>query len=107
MAAKKAPAPKKQTGQPAKKEAAPALAEPGDNLPMLEDMPVMVQIELGHTQRTLEDAVHLGEQSLIELDRQVGEPVNVLINGKLFARGEVVTVQENFGVRLTEILSQV
>ena len=105
MAAKKTPAPKKQTGQPLAKEAAPV--ETGDNLPVLEDMPVMVQVELGHTQRTMEDAVQLGEQSLIELDKQVGDPVNILINGKLFARGEVVTVQENFGVRITEILSQV
>ncbi len=107
MAAKKAPAQKKQTGQPAKKEAAPAPAKPTDNLPMLDDMPVMVQIELGRAQRTLEDAVDLSEQSLIELERQVGEPVDVRINGKLFARGEVVTVQENFGVRLTEIVGQV
>lgn len=105
MAAKKTPAPKKQTGQSPTKEA--AAAETGDNLPVMEDMPVMVQVELGHTQKTMEEAVQLGEQSLIELDKQVGDPVNILINGKLFAKGEVVTVQENFGVRITEILSQV
>jgi len=102
MAAKKAQPAAKQKEQPAAKSA-PAR----DNLELLEDMPVSVVIELGHTRQTLEEAVSLGEQSLIELDKQVGEPVDILINGKLFARGEVVTVSENFGVRLTEIVGPV
>ena len=49
----------------------------------------------------------LGEQSLVELDKQVGDPVDILVNNKLFARGEVVTVSENFGVRITELVSRV
>ena len=49
----------------------------------------------------------MGEQSLVELDKQVGDPVDILVNGKLFARGEVVTVSENFGVRITEIMGSV
>jgi flagellar motor switch protein FliN/FliY len=51
--------------------------------------------------------LQLGEQSLVELDKQVGEPVDILVNGKIFARGEVVTVSENFGVRITELLAGV
>jgi flagellar motor switch protein FliN len=111
MAAKKAPAQKKAA--PSKKAAAPKKAPaqekapPQDNIDKLGDLPVMATIELGRTMRSLEHATSLGEQSLIELDKQVGDPVDILLNGKLFARGEVVTVSENFGVRITEILSHV
>jgi len=66
-----------------------------------------VTIELGRTRDTLENVLKMGEQSLVELDKQVGEPVDVLVNGKLFARGEVVTVNENFGVRITELITSV
>ncbi len=103
MAAKKAPAAKKAA--PPKKAPAQEKAPPQDNVDLLDDLPVMATIELGRTMRSLEDATSLGEQSLIELDKQVGDPVDILLNGKLFARGEVVTVSENFGVRITEILS--
>ncbi len=77
------------------------------NIARLMDVNLRVTIELGRTQKTLEDVLNLGEQSLVELDKQVGDPVNVLVNGKLFARGEVVTVSENFGVRITEIMGSV
>ena len=77
------------------------------NIARLMDVNLRVTIELGRTQKTLEDVLNLGEQSLVELDKQVGDPVNVLVNGKLFARGEVVTVSENFGVRITEIMGNV
>jgi flagellar motor switch protein FliN/FliY len=78
----------------------------GDNLEQLQDMDVEVSIELGRNKLTLDDALELGEQSLIELDKVVGEPVDIRLNGKLFARGEVVTVAENFGVRLLEVVKQ-
>ena len=65
-----------------------------------------VSVELGRSTITLDQALEMGEQSLMELNRHVGEPVDVRLNGKLFARGEVVTVSENFGVRLTEIIGQ-
>ena len=67
---------------------------------------VEISVELGRQRLTLDSALELGEQSLIELDRVVGEPVDVRLNGKLFARGEVVTVSENFGVRLNEIVRE-
>lgn len=77
---------------------------PEDALPSLEEVEVEVSVELGRHILTLDQALHLGEQSQIELDKMVGEPVEVKLNGKPFARGEVVTVNENFGVRLTEVL---
>lgn len=69
------------------------------------EVSLVVTIELGRTQATLESVMAYGEQSLVELDKQVGDPVDVLVNGKLFARGEVVTVSENFGVRITELVA--
>lgn len=77
-----------------------------DNLEQLQDMDVEVSVELGRNKLTLDDALSLGEQSLVELDKVVGEPVDIRINGKLFAKGEVVTVSENFGVRLIEIVEE-
>ena len=78
-----------------------------DNLDLLQDTPLVMTMELGRTRKVLEDISELGEQSLIELDKAVGEPINVLVNGRLFARGEVVTVAENFGVRIIESVDQV
>ena len=75
------------------------------NIARLMDVRLMVTIELGRTKKTVQEVLDLGEQSLIELDKSVGEAVNILVNGKLFARGEVVTVSENFGVRITELVS--
>jgi flagellar motor switch protein FliN/FliY len=113
MAAKKVPTSKKETATPKKatasrKESAPApeKAPPRDNVDLLDDLQVMTTIELGRTWQTLEHATSLDEQSLIELDKQMGDPVDIKLNGKLFARGEVVTVNENFGVRITEIIGQ-
>ncbi|MFC1526281.1 FliM/FliN family flagellar motor switch protein [Candidatus Latescibacterota bacterium] len=70
-------------------------------------MRMTLTAELGRTRATLDTALEWGDQSLIELDRTVGQPVDILVNGELFARGEVVTVSENFGVRLTEIIKPV
>jgi len=77
------------------------------NVARLMDVSLMVSIELGRTRKTLEDVTDMGEQSLVELDKQVGDPVDILVNGSLFARGEVVTVSENFGVRVTELVTPV
>ena len=77
------------------------------NIARLMDVDLQVTIELGRTKQTLQDVMNLGEQAVIELSRQVGEPVDVRVNGRLFARGEVVTVQENFGVRITELVADI
>lgn len=76
------------------------------NLAQLQGVKVRVSMELGRTEKSLNEIMDFGEQSLIELDRRVGEPIDLFLNGQLFARGEVVTVGENFGVRVTEILGR-
>lgn len=73
---------------------------------LLGDMDVEFSVELGRQRLTLDAALNLGDQSLLELDKVLGEPVDVRLNGKLFARGEIVTVSENFGVRLLEIIGE-
>ena len=77
---------------------------PEDVLSSLDEVEVEVSVELGRHPLTLDQALRLGEYSQIELDKMVGEPVQVKLNGKLFGRGEVVTVNGNFAVRLTEVL---
>jgi len=72
----------------------------------LPDVPVTVSMGLGSTMKRLDEVLSIGEQSLIELDKRVGDPIDVYLNGTLFARGEVVVVNENFGVRVTELLNQ-
>ncbi len=90
----------------AEKSASGSAPEARGNLAQIQDVDVEVSVVLGRSKITLDNALELGEQSLLELNRHVGEPVDVRLNGKLFARGEVVTVAENFGVRLTEIIGQ-
>jgi flagellar motor switch protein FliN len=111
MATKKLPASSKAAAVPSEAAAreetvSPSEAPPRDNVDLLDDLPVMATIELGRTCLPLGSAASLGEQSLIELDKKVGDPVDIMLNGKPFARGEVVTVNECFGVRITEIMGQ-
>ena len=106
-AAPKATAPAKAAAKPV--EASPAdkqqaTATSRDNLQQLQDMVVEVSVVLGRTKCTLDQILDLDEQSMVRLERMHGEMVDVRVNGKLFARGEVVTVSENFGVRLIEII---
>ncbi|WP_349410507.1 flagellar motor switch phosphatase FliY [Pseudalkalibacillus sp. SCS-8] len=76
------------------------------NLDMLLDIPLQVTVELGRTKRSVKDILELSQGSIIELDKLAGEPVDILVNQKLIAKGEVVVIDENFGVRVTEIISQ-
>lgn len=76
------------------------------NLDMLLDIPLTVTVELGRTKQTVEEILELTSGSIIELDKLAGEPVDVLVNSKLIAKGEVVVIEENFGVRVTDIVSQ-
>jgi len=71
---------------------------------MLMDVAMNVKIELGRTRMSIEDILSLGEGSIIELDRLAGDPVDVLVNDKLVARGEVMVLDNNFSVRITEII---
>ncbi|TYR77517.1 flagellar motor switch phosphatase FliY [Rossellomorea vietnamensis] len=76
------------------------------NLDMLLDIPLNVTVELGRTNRSVKDILELSSGSIIELDKLAGEPVDVLVNSRLIAKGEVVVIDENFGVRITDIVSQ-
>ena len=105
MATKKAVKKKATKKAPAIKQTAPAPAK--DNIDALDAVQLTASVELGRTHITLDQALNIGEQSLIELNKKVGDSVDILLNGKLFARGEIVTVGENFGVRLTEVLEEV
>lgn len=76
------------------------------NLNMLLDIPLQVTVELGRTKRSVKEVLELSSGSIIELDKLAGEPVDILVNSKLIAKGEVVVIDENFGVRITDVLSQ-
>lgn len=75
------------------------------NLELILDISLEIKVELGRTHRKIREVLELGPGSVIELDRLAGEPVDILVNNKLFAKGEVVVIDENFGVRITDILS--
>jgi flagellar motor switch protein FliN len=73
---------------------------------LLEDVELNVKIELGRTRMLVEDVLRLGEGSVVELDKLAGDPVDVLVNDRLVARGEVLVLNDNFCVRVNEIISQ-
>ena len=75
-------------------------------LKMILDVPLKVSVELGRTKMLINDLLQLGQGSVIELDKIAGEPMEILVNDKLVAMGEVVVVNEKFGVRLTDVVSQ-
>jgi flagellar motor switch protein FliN/FliY len=75
------------------------------NLDFILDLPLEVSVELGRAKILISDLLQLGHGSVIELAKLAGEPLEVLVNQKLIARGEVVVVNERFGVRLTDIIS--
>ena len=76
------------------------------NLDLLLDIPLQITVELGRTKKLIRDILELSQGSIIELDKLAGEPVDIFANNKLIAKGEVVVIDENFGVRVTDILSQ-
>lgn len=75
------------------------------NIGLLMDVQLNLTVELGRTKQYVKDILGLGEGSIIELDKLAGEPVDLLVNNKLIAKGEVVVIDENFGVRITDIVS--
>lgn len=80
-------------------------AKSHDNIDLILDVSLEVSVVLGRTKKSIKDILNLGNGSLIELDRLADEPVEVLVNGKVIAEGEVVVIDENFGVRINNILS--
>ncbi|WPP01323.1 flagellar motor switch protein FliN [Pseudomonas sp. HR96] len=77
----------------------------GPNLDVILDIPVTISMEVGSTDINIRNLLQLNQGSVIELDRLAGEPLDVLVNGTLIAHGEVVVVNEKFGIRLTDVIS--
>jgi flagellar motor switch protein FliN/FliY len=76
----------------------------GENIGIIKDVPLEVTVELGRTAKPIADILDFAPGTIIELDKVAGEPVDVLVNGKFVAKGEVVVIEESFGVRVTEIV---
>ena len=115
-----AAAPEEQdvTESDGKPESAPASAQfqeleedvisPGESdvsLDSILDVPVIISMEIGRTKIAIRNLLQLNQGSVVELDRLAGEPMDVLVNGTLIAQGEVVVVNEKFGIRLTDVIS--
>lgn len=83
------------------------MGEPSDevNLDVILDIPVTIAMEIGRTRINIRNLLQLNQGSVVELDRLAGEPLDVLVNGTLIAHGEVVVVNEKYGIRLTDVIS--
>ena len=75
------------------------------NIGLIMDVPLDVSVELGKTRKTIHDILELHQGAIIQLDKMAGEPVDLLVNGKLIAKGEVVVIDETYGIRITAIIS--
>jgi flagellar motor switch protein FliN/FliY len=84
---------------------APSAAARDVNLEVILDVPVTLSMEVGHTRISIRNLLQLNQGSVVELDRAAGEPLDVYVNGTLVAHGEVVVVNEKFGIRLTDVIS--
>ena len=97
------------SGQPSVQTAAPPISESvgsqDSNLDRILDIPLVLSAQLGNTRMLIKDLLQLGPGSIVELDKLAGEPLEVLVNERLVARGEVVMVNEKFGIRLTDVIS--
>ncbi|WP_419811794.1 flagellar motor switch protein FliN [Bacterioplanoides sp.] len=92
--------PLEDEGQPRK------IPEDGPELDVILDIPVRISMEVGSTQIPIRNLLQLNQGSVVELDRLAGEPLDVMVNGTLIAHGEVVMVNDKFGIRLTDVVSQ-
>lgn len=86
---------------------APLSREEKKKLDSILDIPVTITMEVGHAKISIRNLLQLNQGSVIELERLAGEPLDVLVNGTLIAHGEVVVVNDKFGIRLTDVISQV
>lgn len=77
-----------------------------ENIDLIMDVPLQVTVELGRTSKSIKEILEFAPGTIIELERIAGEPIDVLVNGKLVAKGEVVVIEESFGIRVTEIIKQ-
>ena len=74
-----------------------------ENINLIMDVPLEVTVELGRTSKSIQDILEFAPGTIIELDKIAGEPIDVLVNGKFVAKGEVVVIEDNFGLRITQI----
>lgn len=86
-------------------DSAPVARDDNPNMDVILDIPVTLSMEVGTTNISIRNLLQLNQGSVIELDRLAGEPLDVLVNGTLIAHGEVVVVNEKFGIRLTDVIS--
>jgi len=86
---------------------APISAEERRKLDTILDIPVTIAMEVGRSQISIRNLLQLNQGSVVELERVAGEPLDVLVNGTLIAHGEVVVVNDKFGIRLTDVISQI
>lgn len=84
----------------------PVSEKPISDMGVLLDIPLSISVELGKSKCYVKDLLNLTVGSIVELDRLAGDPVDILVNGKIFAKGEVVVIDENFGVRIQEVLGK-
>jgi flagellar motor switch protein FliN/FliY len=75
-----------------------------ENIDLIMDVPLEVTVELGRTHKSIQDILDFAPGTIIELNKIAGEPIDVLVNGKYVAKGEVVVIEESFGIRITEIM---
>ncbi|MDR1532568.1 MAG: flagellar motor switch phosphatase FliY [Clostridiales bacterium] len=81
------------------------LTQQKENISIIMDVPLEVTVELGRTKRKIRDILEFSAGTIVELDKLAGEPIDILVNGKFVAKGEVVVIDENFGIRITDIIS--
>ena len=86
-------------------EGGESISSENPDLEVVLDIPVTISMEVGATQITIRNLLQLNQGSVIELDRLAGEPLDVLVNGTLIAHGEVVVINEKFGIRVTDVIS--
>ncbi|MEC9126912.1 MAG: flagellar motor switch protein FliN [Pseudomonadota bacterium] len=86
---------------------APITQEEKKKLDTILDIPVTISMEVGRSQISIRNLLQMNQGSVVELDRVAGEPLDVLVNGTLIAHGEVVVVNDKFGIRLTDVISQI
>ncbi len=97
---------KAKAGPGPQKPAGVTAASPDkDNLDLLLDVGLNIKIELGRTMLTLEEVLGLGSGSVVELDKLAGDPLDIVVNGRLIARGEILVLNDNFCIRITDVLS--
>ena len=75
-----------------------------ENIELIKDVPLEVTVELGRTTKSISEILDFAPGTIIELDKIAGEPIDILVNGKFVAKGEVVVIEESFGIRVTEII---